>query len=253
LQKEIEPTPKIKSHIEKLRQLDSTPYLQLPLKSWGLRITEGWFYSEKEKKIHGYKIHGGIDFKAQRGEPVYAAASGWASSSYHNRLVKNKDGSERIYKGKFITNGLGYFVQIYHPENGRYAQYAHLEKIVPKIPFGKPRKRGETYHPYGYKVKPEKMKNSRWFVWVNQGELIGYVSDSGLNWGYDDYPQRPDPCRYPSWDEVHLHFEEFSRDKKGEKGQQRDPFNIYSTSKDYPKSIQQISKTILWESYLKST
>jgi murein DD-endopeptidase MepM/ murein hydrolase activator NlpD len=247
LEKETLKTKAIRNYVERLRQLDSTPYLTLPIKRQRFKITEGWFYSEEEKKIHGREIHGGIDFKAKLGKPVYASVSGWATSSYHNRPVKNKDGSERLYKGKPITNGLGYFVQIYHPENGRYTQYGHLGKIVQKIPFGKPRKRKDTYYPYGYKIKPENMENSKYYVWVNQGELIGYVGDSGLCWGYKDYPQRPNPSKYPSWDEVHLHFEEFSRNKKGIKKQLRDPFNIYSTFKDYPKNTNQISKNTLWE------
>jgi murein DD-endopeptidase MepM/ murein hydrolase activator NlpD len=231
-----------------------TPYLKLPLmRCQGFKINEGWFYSEKEKQIHGRVIHGGVDFQAKRGEPVYATAGGWAISSYYNRPIKNKDGSIRRYKEKPITMGMGYFVQIYHPENGRYTQYGHLEKIAEKIPFGTPRKRKEIYYPYGYKVKPESMKNSHYFVWINQGELIGYVGDSGLTWGYKDYPKRPSPKRYPSWDEIHLHFEEFTRDKNGRKIQQRDPFNLYNTFKYYPKITKQISKNTLWEDYFKST
>ena len=247
LKKETEMMPKIKNYIEQLRKLHPISYLNLPLKRKNLTITEGWFYSQEEEKIHGFKIHGGIDFKAERGEPVYAAASGWATSSYHNRPLKNKDGSPLKYKEKPITMGMGYFIQIYHPENGRYTQYGHLEKIVEKIPFAPPRKRKDTYHPYGYKIKPKDMQNSKYYVWINQGELIGYVGDSGLTWGYQDYPQRPDPQKYPSWDEVHLHFEEFSRDKKGKKREQRDPFNIYNTFKYYPKNTYQIPKNTLWD------
>lgn len=246
MQKEIEKIPKLKNYIKELKQLDSTPFLKLPLKCKQLKITEGWFYSEEEKKIHGCKIHGGIDFKTERGEPIFAAASGWATSSYYNRPVKNENGSERKYRGKPITIGFGYFVQIYHPKNKRYTLYGHLEKIASKIPFGKPRKRDKTYFPYAYKIKPENMKNSHYFTWINQGELIGYVGDSGLTWRYKDYPKRPNPQKYPSWDEIHLHFEEFARGKKGRKRQLRDPFNIYNIFKDYPKNIKQISKNTLW-------
>lgn len=195
----------------------------------------------------------GLTLRQKEESRFMLPAGGWAISSYHNRPVKEKDGSIRIYKEKPISMGLGYFIQIYHPENKRYTQYGHLEKIVKKIPFATPRKRKDSFYPYGYKIRPGDIKNSKYYVWVNQGELIGYVGDSGLCWGYKDYPQRPDSKKYPSWDEIHLHFEEFSRDKKGKKIQQRDPFNLYKTYQHYPKNIQEISKNTLWKDYLKST
>ncbi len=237
---------KLKKYIEKLKKIDSTPYLELPLKQSVIKITEGWFYSEKEIKIHGFKIHTGIDFKAKRKEPVYASAEGWASSSYHSFRVKNKDKSLRKYKNKPVNNGMGFFVQIYHPKNKRYTQYGHLSKINNKIPFGSPRKIKGNYHPYAYKINPKRMKNSKYYIWVNKGELIGYVGDSGLSWGYKDYPKRPDIKKYPSWDEVHLHFQEFARDKNGNKIEPRDPFNIYATYQKYPKTKKDFKNT-LWK------
>ncbi len=237
---------RLKEYIKKLKRIDPAPYLKLPLKKSSITITEGWFYSEEEIKIHGFKIHTGIDFKAKRNEPVYASAEGWAISSYHSFRVKNKDGSLRKYKNKTLNNGMGFFVQIYHPKNKQYTQYGHLNKISNKISFGTPRKIKGNYYPYGHKVKPKKMKDSKYFTWVKKGELIGYVGDSGLTWGYKDYPKRPDVKKYPSWDEVHLHFQEFTRDKQGNKIEPRDPFNIYNTYQKYPQTKKEFRKT-LWK------
>jgi len=190
----------------------------------------------KKTKIHGFKIHTGIDFKTKRNEHFYASAEGWTTSSYHSFQVRNKDKSLKKYKNKSINNGMGFFVQIYHPKNKRYTQYEHLGKISNKIPFGSPRKIKGNYYPYTYRISPKKMKNSKYHVWFNKGDLIGYVGDSGLTWGYKDYPQRPDIKKYPSWDEIHLHFQEFARNKRGNKIEPRDPFNIYNTYQKYPKT-----------------
>ena len=84
---------KLKKYIKNLKKIDPTPYLELPLKQSSIKITEGWFYSKKETKIHGFKIHAGIDFKAKRNEPVYASTEGWATSTYHSFQVRNKDKS----------------------------------------------------------------------------------------------------------------------------------------------------------------
>ena len=237
---------RLKKYIEKLKKIDSIPYLEIPLKQSSIKITEGWFYLEKETKIHGLKIHAGIDFKARRNEPVYASAEGWVSSSYHSFQVINKDKSLKKYKNKNVNNGMGFFVQIYHPKNKRYTQYGHLSKISNNIPFGSPRKIKENYYPYAYKTSPKRMKNSKYYTWIKKGDLIGYAGDSGLTWGYKDYPKRPDIKKYPSWDEVHLHFQEFARDKNGNKIEPRDPFNIYNTYQKYPKTKKEFKNT-LWK------
>ena len=90
------------------------------------------------------------------------------------------------------------------------------------------------------------MKNSKYYTWIKKGDLIGYAGDSGLTWGYKDYPKRPDIKKYPSWDEVHLHFQEFARDKNGNKIEPRDPFNIYNTYQKYPKTKKEFKNT-LWK------
>ncbi|MDD2785336.1 MAG: M23 family metallopeptidase [Patescibacteria group bacterium] len=209
-------------------------YLALPVRG-KYRITEGWLYSDQEKKIHGLDFHGGVDFAQPRNSPVFAAADGWAIASYSlNPFFDEKTGKLRRFRGKIVGMGLGNFVQIYHPQTKRFTQYGHLEKISEKIPFAKPRKlKDGRLIPMGHKINPRDLKNYPKAIWVRCGEVIGYVGDSGLTWEYNDYPNRPDHKKHPSWDETHVHFEEFVRNSRGAK-QRRDPFAIYDTNEKYP-------------------
>lgn len=114
------------------------PYLIFPIKEHS-RLTEGYIYSRAERSIHGNFWHKGIDIEAPYGAPVYAAASGFAVAGYHRYVLRNRDKTLRLYKGKPMGNGLGYFVQIFHPEEisniqgGRITQYGHLSKISDEI------------------------------------------------------------------------------------------------------------------------
>lgn len=226
----------------------SKRYLSLPVRG-KYKITEGWLYSEQEKKIHGLEFHGGVDFAQPRNSPVYAAASGWAIASYSsNPFHDQKTGKSRRYRGKIVGMGLGNFVQIYHPDAKRFTQYGHLGKVTENIPFTKPRKlKDGRLIPVGHKVKPRDLKSYLKAVWVKRGEVIGYVGDSGLTLGYKDYPERPNPKKYPSWDETHLHFEEFVRNSRGLK-QRHDPFDVYSSYEKYswPGHKKFVGKNQLW-------
>ncbi|HVX92837.1 MAG TPA: M23 family metallopeptidase [Candidatus Dojkabacteria bacterium] len=115
-----------------------TPYLTYPIKR-PIHITEGFIYSVEERALHGNYFHKGIDFATKYAEPVYAAASGYAIAGYHRFTLLNNDYSLKTFEGKPMGNGLGYFVQIYHPESiskvpgGRITQYGHLSRIDSKI------------------------------------------------------------------------------------------------------------------------
>lgn len=214
------------------------PFLTLPFKKQQYHITEGWRYSDQEKSIHGMNIHGGIDFELPRFAPVLAAADGWATSSYFWYELKNNDGTPRLYKDKPIANTFGLFVQIYHPEVDYYTAYAHLEDIAPEIKFHKPVKRGERFWPIGHKINPQKLPKYPGATKVKRGQTIGYVGDRGLTWGYSDYPKRPDPNKFPSWDEVHLHFEVFIRKGTRKLKKYFDPYDIKGKAGDYPDSFK---------------
>jgi hypothetical protein len=111
------------------------PYLTLPLKN-GFSISEGYIYSKYETSVHGRYFHYGIDYACPYGTPVYASASGYAVAGYNRFTELNEDGTFKLYKGLPMGNGLGYFIQIYHPYNickvkgGRITQYGHLSKFA---------------------------------------------------------------------------------------------------------------------------
>lgn len=118
--------------------IQNIEYLHYPIKS-DYRITEGYLYSRQELLIRGFYFHKGIDYACPWGTPVYAAASGYLVASYHRYPMLNKDKTPMVYEGLPQGNGLGYFIQIFHPEKicgikgGRITQYAHLSKFAPNI------------------------------------------------------------------------------------------------------------------------
>ena len=180
------------------------------------------------------KTHYAVDFDAPRGTPVYASAAGFAVTSLHIAYG-------RQYQGKRIGYALGRFVQIWHPGQKVYTQYAHLDRVASGVPYIAPQrtKTGSGTSLYDptivYRPVSEFLKVAKF---VRKGQLIGYVGDSGLSWGYDEGLKRPDPAKYPSWDETHLHFEVFDRDEKGKKDHRYDPFGIYGDGADYVSWIQ---------------
>ena len=214
------------------------PFLSLPLhKGTDFRITEGWIYSKEEWEIHGCLEHYGIDFAAERGTPILAAADGWAISSYHQ-----KPGG--TYKGKPIGMALGKFVQIWHPEQGVYTQYAHLEQIDEAVPYIEPTKTDDGWDPtFVYRPNGEEIPG---WEEVKRGQVIGCMGDTGLYWGYQETPtHRPDPATNPSWDEVHVHFEIFTRGPDGKKNARFDPFAIEWSMIEY-QDVSKSKKGELW-------
>lgn len=225
-------------------------FLSLPFTKQPYTVVEGWYYSEQEKSIHGFLRHSGIDFQLSRNTPVLASADGWAISSYFGYPLI-KDNKPVLYKDKQVGFGLGYFVQIYHPEAEIFTAYGHLSEVAPEIKFHKPRKLGNHFWPVGHKISPEKLPDYKWVTKVKTGQVIGYVGDSGLTWGYQDYPQRPNPQKHPSWDDVHLHFEVFTRVGSKLRKKYLDPYGVKGVAEDYSDSFKEGNKlgkegSVLW-------
>lgn len=221
------------------------PYLTLPFRASDVHgdydVTEGWKYSQAETDIHGFVEHNGVDFALPYGTPVVAPADGYALSSYHTFWILDDNGNKRTYQGKPIRFGLGYFVQMYIPSTNRYIQMAHLSDVDPAIPFSQPVQNGEDWVPQNHTLSVPDLKNSPMVVQVRKGQVIGKVGFSGLAWGYDEYssgaarPVAIDPNVQKSWDEPHIHFEDFWRDQTtGVKMANRDPYGIYGSFQDYP-------------------
>lgn len=270
------------------------PYLKVPLNNFD-NISEGFIYSKAERSIHRQFFHKGIDYACKYGEPVYACADGYAIAGYHRFTLRDKNGFLLLYKNSPIANGLGFFVQIFHPENicgvkgGRITQYGHLSKIVDDITIKKlppmhkdiiksimkhanfrglldqkvfqakisQTKRlikrfpwvekfygfnfNDDLESYLYTLDELKLlvkHHSPWVTYVHQGDLIGYVGTSAIFYGkcpYDEENNSPDISPFENvWDEVHLHFEEATRDSKTRiKVLQRDPYDIYKSARWY--------------------
>lgn len=210
-------------------QLPPAPFLTMPFEKRcpGMKVTEGWLYSPHERSIHGSDVHYGIDFACPRNTPIVAMADGYAIRSYHSVM------QDRVYQGKGIGFGLGEFVQIWHPSQGVYTVYAHMEKAADTINYVETKQVSEDFwNPVGiYKSTDEIMKVA---TPVKRGDIIGYVGDSGLQWGYNEtfqpphHVQRPNPATNPSWDETHLHIEVYTRLADGSAKDKRfDPFDLY--------------------------
>lgn len=228
------------------KKIEAVPYLTLPFRKKDLsmpyEITEGWIYSAPELKIHKQNlIHAGIDYHVPYGTIVVAPVDGYAISSYHTSRVKDSSEKDKFYQGRPVNLGLGYFVRIYVPSVNRVVEMAHLSDIDLNIPFSMPERTEDGWKPTNHDLKPDEWANSPFAVFVKRGTPIGKVGYSGLTWGYEEYqegakrPVQIDTTKFNSWDEPHLHFDEFARNPKtNELSYQRDPYGIYGTFDLYP-------------------
>lgn len=225
------------------------PFLHLPVPHDLYRISEGWVYSDEEFAIHGHREHLAVDYACPRLTPIFAAADGWAMGSYDNvPPVDATTGQTRTYMGKPIGFGRGFFVQIYHSDHDAFTRYYHLERIAESVPFYEPRSANSSYTAANDRLAGGAYVNSGIAIRVSQGAVVGYVGDSGLEWGYSGYPTRPDPARFPSWDETHLHLKVFARNEAGT-DTPIDPYDIRGPLQDYPwpTHVRPMGPAHLWQ------
>lgn len=224
-------------------------FLSLPVPKNAYVISEGWIYSKDESSIHGHTDHFAIDYACPRMTPIFASASGWAIATYSNeKAISNKSGKPLMYKEKELGYGRGFFVQIYHPATKMFTRYYHMEKVADKIPFLQPKKQNDSYIGVGDNLQGKDYEKNDKTVYVKQGEIIGFVGNSGCEWGYEAYPKRPDPLQFPSWDETHVHFKVFTREENGKDT----PFDPYDIRKDFdsypwPSHIKPMGENHIWQ------
>ncbi len=123
-------------------------FLILPFSS-EIRLLQGWEYT---MLVRGNKIHGGIDYDCNLGDPIYASYDGEAMTSVQ---VEKKSGA-----------GYGNFVFIKH-HNGYATLYGHLNKVAEHI----------TLYPSGLR------SNTNYVEWTSvlKGDYIGDCGTSGTD------------------------------------------------------------------------
>ena len=224
--------------------IEPVPYLRLPFTKEGFEnyhISEGWYYSTRVRKVVPFG-HGGIDFALPYGHPVAAPCDGYAMASYHSYPLLDRSGKVKIKNGISQRFGIGYFVQIYNPEQDRFVQLGHLSNIADIIPFSVPSKNGTAWQATGHMLTREEMMrtDNPMLTFVKTGEMIGFVGYSGLT-SDEDYQEgykRPyviDPRIIHTWNIPHIHMDEFQRNQiSGKKDWRRDPYDIYMKDTNYP-------------------
>lgn len=220
-------------------QLKDSEKFSFPLASGTpYTLTESWLYSTQERKIHGYVNHGALDFAVPKGTPIYAVTDGYAIASTHFAPL------ERSWNGQTpVGFGLGEFVQIWHPQQKVYTSYSHMAKQAENIPYYEP-----TCDDYGW-CDPKVIYNSPEYImrkgkFIKRGELVGYAGDSGLALGYNEQPKQENVL--PSWDEVHLHFEVYTRNSETfGKARRYDPYGVYGRLEQYPGDMTK--NHVLWQ------
>ena len=224
--------------------LEPVPYLHLPFRKedlyhWQLRpsqtgigtkvdyeISDGWYYSKTVKKLIRRIVpagHGAVDFALPYGFPVAAPCEGFAVSSYYSYPLFDRQ--------RF---GIGYFVQIYNPTARRIVQLGHLSNIADTIPFGIPVRKDSSWMPTGHLLTPQQMASGKHsnVVWVNTGDLVGYVGYSGMR-GEEDHvdgynrPRQIEQDKNPTLI-PHIHMDDSMRNYvTGAKDWRRDPYDKY--------------------------
>jgi len=240
-------------------RLSPTPYLTLPFRKEDLdhyqirpsqigigrkidyKISEGWWYSEDIRKFIPFK-HTAVDFSLPYGFPIASPCDGYAMSSYYAYPFAPNGQTMSNTQEEMPHFGMGYFVQIYNPDQNRFVQLGHLSDVSEFIPFSLPVKKDGKWIPTNNTQTPEEILtpgNSN-VVFVRTGENIGFVGLSGLTYG-EDYQQgfeRPipvDPAKINTIHIPHIHLDEWMRNYvTGKKDWRRDPYDIYKRRESYP-------------------
>ncbi|MEX2043375.1 MAG: hypothetical protein WD926_00595 [Patescibacteria group bacterium] len=193
------------------------------------RISQGWYY---EPELFGLRDHGGIDFEAERGTEVRAAADGYAVATYEEYLWQEKGKPVNRIDGEPTYFGSGLVVQIWH-RPGRYTQYGHLHTYGEHIPFFEPRADKQFVHPE--KLRVPVAGYPRIAHKVETGEPIGTVGMTGMGKGRRTYEDWQAGREYTQYAPDHLHFVVCGRRApRTRKAVAYDPFGVYGKAEEYP-------------------
>ena len=207
-------------------------------------ITEWYIY---HPWLHWYALHAWVDRYLSYGSAVYAPCDGYAMASYNYQRAVDEQGEYRTIDGKRISYGLGFCVQIYNPRSTLFVLLGHLSYLSSGIPYTDP-KRTTTEEWYD-------MRSASWFQFSQ--ELItkindvprckairrwDYIGDVWLSWLRitNDFPKKIDQPRKrlrqdPEYYTLpHIHMNVFPRDEQWKKMTPLDPYDVYSTSEEYP-------------------
>jgi murein DD-endopeptidase MepM/ murein hydrolase activator NlpD len=232
------------------------PFLRLPFRAsdaWdSLYDTEGWFTSPDELPIVGETngdLHRANDLEFVRshdhgyGLPVLAAADGRAYYSYQYIAGSWTDPATGITHQVGLGGGL--FVEVRHAKDqpgnrGWVTQYIHLSRVAAGLPYLAPEAEddpNDPAHPDWFPAPITQDDDTLWNVGVpvRQGQVIGYMGDTGIGLDWKDNfdvatgkvaPRNRAVLR--PWDPTQLHFQLYQGRVNGAKQNIVDPFGLYS-------------------------
>lgn len=261
--------------------IEVEPFAALPFKhnvDSKLVMTSGWVTAEDELPIVGNDPeHWALDFEGPKcGTPVLAVASGWVVTSFQSGVLRggeapfNPDNPSDMStdhrdpisgrEGYIGYGGLFAELQtdVVNPETGQHivAQYFHLGSVNPDLAWIDPVRLEDTatwdgksaanWYPADIAQSQEDIRQIA--TWVEQGDVLGWLGDTGINFGYDDafdpvtHTVAPrDRRALPPWDpqgagvttpikyacELHIEFYSGRNENNGKIGR-FDAFDLYA-------------------------
>lgn len=226
--------------------LQLKPFLRYPVNPLAAEISEGFIYRVDESVIHHRQRHNAIDFMVKPGMSVHAAAAGSAIASYSFDFARDREGGVITWKNKAVGYSLGYHVRIMHgvdEKTGAWlcTTYGHLQQQpASEIHYFEPtkRKRG-TFAGLPFPQLP--ISYIAEGTWVEQGQFLGYVGITGMEWGVKGNPG----LKYFDgnyWCQPHLHFALGLIKADGNFAQWVDPFGIGGQAEKYQEWKSNLAK-----------
>lgn len=221
-------------------------------------ITEWYIY---HPWLHWYALHAGVDRYLPYGSTVYAPCDGYAMASYNFQRAVDEEWEYRTQDGKRISYGLGFCVQIYNPRTTLFVLIWHLSYIASGIPYTPPKRTSseewfDMRSASGFQFSQELILKVKDVPRCKPIRRWDYIWDVWLSWLRitNDFPEeveqprkrlRQDPEYYTL---PHIHMNVFPRDENGKKMTPLDPYDVYSTSEEYPTHFKKWSP--MWDGHL---